>query len=652
MGSSGDHAGEATVPGRRRDDRPAGSRDHGGQSSGKRPAALVLAALGVVCGVIGTSPLYAFREVFAGSHPVPVSEAGILGSLSLFFWALIVVVSLKYVIFVTRADNRGEGGIVALTARALHVVQNRPGQARGVMLVGMLGGAMFWGSGMVAPALSVLAAAEGLEVAAPVLTPLVLPVTLLALLGLSLIQRRGTAIVDNYLGPVMLLWFAVLALLGVHNIVAHPAILKAFNPLYGIEFLFAGELAPLAALGCVVLATAGAEVLIAGMGPFGLQAVLRAWFAGALPALVLNYFGQGALILATPAATSNPFFLSAPDWALYPLIVLALLAALIATQAVIAGAFSVTRQGMLLGFVPRMEVERTADGKDGRAYLPAVNWGLIAVVVILVLGFRSSHGLAAAYAIAVTGEMIATSLLCVIVAARVWKWGWGRAATLFGCFLALELLFLAGSLVKVPAGGWFPLVVGAGFFVLMTTWRRGRELFAKRLKGECLELAMFVESLASSMPTRVAGTSVFMNADPKSVPHALLHNLMHNKVLHERVVVVAVQFPGVPSVPDSSRVQVRCLRDSFWSVVIQFGFRDEPDVPRALGLCADKGLVFDALGTSFYLGSETLIPRLDSEMPLWQERLFVALFSNASSAAAFFRIPSNRVIEVGTQVVL
>jgi KUP system potassium uptake protein len=623
-----------------------------GEVSGKRLAVLALGALGVVYGDIGTSPLYAMKEVFAGNHPIPVTEANIFGSLSLFFWALIIIVSIKYVIFIMRADNRGEGGVMAMIALALHDAQDKPFQMKMIMIVGILGAAMFYGDGMVTPAMSVLSAVEGLEVVTPTFKPFVIPITMIVLFMLFFVQRHGTALVGAAFGPVMVIWFSVLATLGLYNIMAHPAILAALNPLYGLEFLFANKALALVAMGNVVLAVTGAEALYADMGHFGRKPIQRAWFAFVLPALVLNYFGQGALILLEPEAAKNPFFYSAPDWALLPLVGLATIATVIASQAVISGAFSVTRQAMQLGFMPRMEVQHTSEKESGQIYLPAVNWGLMLAVMILVLGFKSSHNLAAAYGIAVTGDMVITSILATVVVARAWKWGWWRAIALFSCFLAVELVFLAANILKIPDGGWFPLVAGMGIFILMTTWKQGRQLLADRLKGERLELGMFIESLAMSMPTRVAGTSVFLNADQKGVPHALLHNLMHNKVLHERVVLVSVVFYDTPYVPDIDRVEVRQLKENFWSVVVQYGFKDEPDIPEALQLCANSGLEFNALETSYFIGRETLIPKMNSEMPFWREKIFVAMFRNAGSATAFFKIPSNRVVELGTQVVL
>jgi len=629
-----------------------GSHEQTADVTGQRFAALALAALGVVYGDIGTSPLYAVKEVFAGNHPIPVTMLNIYGSLSLIFWALVIVVSVKYVTFIMRADNRGEGGIMALIALALHTVQDKPHHARWIMIVGVLGAAMFYGDGMVTPAISVLSAVEGLEVATPALKPFVIPITMAVLFLLFFVQRSGTATVGAFFGPVMLVWFSVLAWLGLHNIIDHPAILMALNPWYGLEFLLENKAHSLVAMGNVVLAVTGAEALYADMGHFGRKPISRAWFAFVLPALVLNYFGQGALILGDPEAAKNPFFLSAPDWALYPLVGLATVATVIASQAVISGAFSVTRQAMQLGFVPRMEVQHTSEKEQGQIYLPAVNWGLMVAVMILVLGFKSSNNLAAAYGIAVTGDMVITSILATVVVAKVWKWGWFKAGLLFACFLSVELVFLAANILKIPDGGWFPLVAGMGVFVLMTTWKRGRELLSERLRGERLELSMFLDSLATSMPTRVAGTAVFLNADPKGVPHALLHNLMHNKVLHERVVLLSVQFFDVPYVPDIDRVEVRQLKENFWSVIIQYGFKDMPNVPDALALCADAGLAFSSLETSYFIGRETLIPRLGSDMAFWREKIFVAMFRNAGSATAFFKIPSNRVVELGTQVVL
>lgn len=623
-----------------------------GQDSGKRLAMLALGALGVVYGDIGTSPLYAVKEVFAGNHPIPVTEANIYGSLSLFFWALVIIVSVKYVTVIMHADNRGEGGIMALIALALHDAQGKVKRSTAVSIIGILGAAMFYGDGMVTPAISVLSAVEGLEVATPELHSFIIPLTMVILFVLFFVQRMGTGTVGIAFGPVMLVWFGTLAALGIYNLASNLAILHALNPVHGIEFLLENKAMALVAMGNVVLAVTGAEALYADMGHFGRKPISRAWFAFVLPALVLNYFGQGALVLSNPEAAKNPFYLSAPSWALYPLIGLATVATVIASQAVISGAFSVTRQAMQLGFVPRMEVQHTSEKEQGQIYLPAVNWGLMLAVMILVLGFKSSNNLAAAYGIAVTGDMVITSLLASVVVARIWKWGWFRSIALFSCFLAVELVFLAANILKIPDGGWFPLVAGIAVFTLMTTWKRGRRLVSDRLQGERLELLPFIESLSYSMPTRVPGTSVFLNADPKGVPHALLHNLMHNKVLHERVVLVSVQFFDLPFVPEIDRVEVRKMKENFWSVVVQYGFKDEPDIPAAMAMCEHAGLEFSLLDTSYFIGRETLIPKLGSDMAFWREKLFIAMFRNAGSATAFFKIPSNRVVELGTQVVL
>ena len=615
-------------------------------------SALALAALGVVYGDIGTSPLYTMKEVFAGNHPIPLTTGSVLGILSLIVWSLIVVVSIKYVIFIMRADNRGEGGIMALIALALQDAKGSPKRERAIVLVGLLGAGMFYGDGIVTPAISVLSALEGLEVATPAFKPLIIPLTLFVLFGLFYFQRRGTASVGALFGPIMVLWFATLAALGLYNLAANPGVLNALNPVYGLEFLFEHRSIAIVAMGAVVLSVTGAEALYADMGQVGRQPIRLAWFGFVLPALVLNYFGQGALILADPETVQNPFYHMAPEWALYPLVGLSTLATVIASQAVISGAFSVTRQAMQLGFVPRFEVQYTSDKEQGQIYVPGINWGLFAAVVILVLGFKSTNNLAAAYGIAVTGDMVITSILATIVAARVWGWGWSRALALFACFVSVELCFLFANLLKIPDGGWFPLATGALVFTLMTTWKRGRQLLAERLSGEAIDLESFIDALLVSMPARVAGTAVFMNSNADGVPHAMLHNLMHNKVLHERVLVVSAQMFDVPYLPESERVVVRPLKADFYSVIVRYGFKDEPDIPQALALCTEQGLVLDTMETSFFLGRETLIPRLGTDMAFWREKLFIAMFRNAGSATSFFKIPSNRVVELGTQVVL
>ena len=625
---------------------------HGSIQSKSHQAALALAALGVVYGDIGTSPLYTMKEVFAGIHPIPLTPANILGIVSLVLWSLIIVVSVKYVVFIMRADNRGEGGIMALIALALHDAKGNHQRKKFIMVAGLLGAGMFYGDGMVTPAISVLSALEGLEVATPALKPFIIPVTLAVLFVLFFFQRRGTASVGALFGPVMMLWFATLGVLGIINIVASPNVLMAINPAYGLGFLIDNRGIAIVAMGAVVLAVTGAEALYADMGHFGSRPIRQAWFGFVLPSLMLNYFGQGALLLAQPDVVSNPFYHMAPDWLQLPLVALATAAAVIASQAVISGAFSVSRQAMQLGFLPRFEVQYTSEKAQGQVYLPGVNWGLFIAVVILVLGFKSTNNLAAAYGIAVTGDMVITSILATFVAAKSWGWGWGRAIALFTVFLIVELTFLFANVLKIPDGGWFPLAAGSMVFLLMSTWKRGGQLLTERTSGEAIELEGFIDALLISMPTRVAGTSVFMTSDNNRVPNAMLHNLMHNKVLHERVMIVSVEVFDVPYVPEIDRVEVSKLKGDFYRLTVQYGFKDEPDIPHALLLCAEQGLVIDMMETSFFLGRATLIPKVGSGMALWREKLFIYLFRNASSATTFYKIPSNRVVELGTQVVL
>jgi len=620
--------------------------------SKSQQAALALAALGVVYGDIGTSPLYTMKEVFAGIHAIALTPANILGIVSLVLWALIIVVSVKYVVFIMRADNRGEGGIMALIALALHDAKGNRKREKIIMLAGLLGAGMFYGDGMVTPAISVLSALEGLEVATPALKPYIIPATLVVLFVLFFFQRRGTASVGTLFGPVMMLWFGTLGVLGVINIAASLGVLMAINPLYGLGFLINNRGIAIVAMGAVVLAVTGAEALYADMGHFGSRPIRQAWFGFVLPALMLNYFGQGALLLAEPGAVSNPFYHMAPDFLQLPLVALATLAAVIASQAVISGAFSVSRQAMQLGFLPRFEVQYTSAKAQGQVYLPGVNWGLFLAVVVLVLGFKSTNNLAAAYGIAVTGDMVITSVLATFVAAKSWHWGWGRAIALFSVFLIVELTFLFANVLKIPDGGWFPLAAGSMVFLLMSTWKRGGQLLTERTSGEAIELESFIDALLISMPIRVLGTSVFMTSNNNRVPNAMLHNLMHNKVLHERVMIVSVEVFDVPYVPEIDRVEIHKLKGDFYRLNVQYGFKDEPDIPRALSLCAERGLTIDMMEISFFLGRATLIPKVGSGMALWREKLFIYLFRNASSATTFYKIPSNRVVELGTQVVL
>ena len=618
-----------------------------------RLGGLALAALGVVYGDIGTSPLYALKEVFGSPHhPVPITPENVLGILSLVFWALMAVVSGKYVSFITRADNLGEGGIMALMALALR--QQKPGSiGRNVIVIlGLFGAALFYGDGVITPAISVLSAVEGLGIVTPALERFVIPLALVVLVALFVIQRHGTASVGRLFGPVMMLWFATQAVLGLANIVAAPGVLRALNPGWAMQFFVANPGLGFLSLGAVVLVLTGGEALYADMGHFGRRPIQIAWFGMVLPALLINYFGQGALLLTNPAGVTNPFYLLAPGWALYPLVILATMATVIASQAVISGAFSLTLQAMQLGYLPRFQVRHTSESEMGQIYLPAINWLLLAAVIALVLGFKSSSNIAAAYGIAVTGTMLITNLLVFVVARELWGWKLVPTLLCITPFVVIDFAFFSANSIKILAGGWFPLAFGLGVFVLMATWKRGRELLHAKLGQDAIDLAPFIASLALGGATRVPGTAVFMTGRPQGVPRAMLHSLKHYKVLHERMVIVTIRIFDVPHVPEIDRVEVADLGESFWQVTVQYGFKDEPDLPAALSLCAHFGLEFEMMDTSFFLGRETLIPRRSREMAYWRVLLFALMFRNASSLTAFFKIPSNRVVELGSQVIL
>ena len=614
-------------------------------------AAVAIAAIGVVYGDIGTSPLYTLREVFGGSHPVPVTPDNVLGILSLVFWALMLVVSVKYGIFIMRADNRGEGGIMALTALALRKSGASPGQLRWMTLLGIFGAALFYGDGAITPAISVLSAVEGLEIATPALKPYVIPITLVVLVGLFVFQRKGTASVGALFGPVMCIWFATLAALGIYNIIEHPDVLRAVNPVYALAFLAGNPLLAFFALGAVVLAITGAEALYADMGHFGRRPIRLAWFLFVLPAIYLNYLGQGALIIAEPEAVKNPFYHLAPEALLYPLVALSTLATIIASQAVISGAFSLTRQAMQLGYAPRVALVHTSEREIGQIYVPGINWMLALAVAALVLGFKSSSALASAYGIAVTGTMMIDTILAFVVVRALWKWSWAKAGLFLALFLIVDLAFFGANTLKIADGGWFPLVLAVAIFTLLATWRKGRRLLSEQMEKNSIPLDAFIGSLKINPPYRAAGTSVFMTASLEGVPRALLHNLYHNRVLHERVVLLNVQIDDIPHVPLAERARVEALELGFYRLVVRFGFKDETDIPRALEQCAGLGLPFELQETSFFLGRETIVARLDPPlMPLWREKLFIWMFRNAGTATEFFRLPPNRVIEVGTQV--
>jgi KUP system potassium uptake protein len=617
----------------------------------KRLALLSLGALGVVYGDIGTSPLYALKEVFGGAHhPVPITDHNVLGILSLVFWSLMLVVTIKYIIFVMRADNKGEGGIIALMTLVVHA---QPGARRSriLMLLGLAGAALFYGDGMITPAVSVLSAIEGLEVATPAFKPYVIPLTLIVLTGLFMVQKWGTGRMGSLFGPVMALWFAVLALLGIVNIAHAPGVLAALNPSHAVEFLFRHGSLGFFSLGAVVLVVTGAEALYADMGHFGRIPVRLAWMLLVLPSLTLNYFGQGALLLADAKAIENPFYLLAPDWALYPLVVLSTVATVIASQAMISGAFSITQQAMQLGYCPRMTIQHTSSKQIGQIYLPAINWALFLGVVVLVIGFKSSTNLAAAYGIAVTGTMTMTTILAYVVARSLWKWSVPASIALFGVFLVIDVTFFSANLLKVSEGGWVPLVFGLGVFTLMSTWKRGRRLLRERLEADSIPLDAFIASASLGCAT-VPGAAVFMTTNLESVPHALLHSLKHYKSLHSKVILLNAVTLDVPHVPEAQRVVVETMNSQFHKVKVFFGFMDTPDLPRALEWCCEQGLDLDAMDTSFFLGRETLIPKLRSDMAFWREKLFVSMFRNAGDAATWFMLPPGRVVELGSQVVL
>ena len=623
------------------------------KSDNSRLAGLSLAAIGIVYGDIGTSPLYTLNTIFTGGlHPVPLNPENILGILSLIFWSLMIVVSFKYVAFIMRADNRGEGGIMALMVLALRKLDDNGKSRAIVMLLGIFGAALFYGDGVITPAISVLSAVEGLQVASPAFKTFVIPTTIAVLWALFIFQRKGTARVGALFGPIMCAWFGVLAVLGVMSIVAEPRVLGALNPLHGFIFLRTSPWIGFLALGGVVLALTGAEALYADMGHFGRHPIQLAWFGLVLPALVLNYFGQGALLMHDPKAIANPFYLLASGWALYPLVILSTVATVIASQAVISGAFSMTRQAMQLGYAPRMEMQQTSEQQIGQIYLPGINWTLMLAVMVLILGFRTSTSLAAAYGIAVTGTMAITSILAFIVVRKLWGWGWIRGGLLITFLLTIDLAFFSANLIKIEEGGWFPLVFGLGVFVLMTTWKRGRQLLRDRLQRDALDLVPFANSMDAASVTRVAGTAVFLTANPDGVPHALLHNMKHNKVLHEHVVVLCVRILDIPHVPDEERIEHQALPNNFHRLVVRFGFKDEPDIPKALELGARQGLPLDPMETSFFIGRETLIPKVGSDMPVWRKKLFIAMYRNAGSVVSYFKIPPNSVVEMGTQVIL
>lgn len=613
---------------------------------------LSLGAIGVVFGDIGTSPLYAVKEVFHDG--LTTDPAHVIGVLSLIFWSLTLVVTTKYAIFIMRADNKGEGGIMALMALALQGSRNDLKKQHFIILIGLLGASLFYGDSIITPAISVLSAVEGLQIIAPDLNNYIIPITIAVLSVLFIVQAKGTGMVGRMFSPVMVFWFATLAILGVVNIVKAPEVLFAVNPFNGIEMLYELGWKGFAIMGAVVLSITGAEALYADMGHFGLKPIRMAWFSFVFPALLLNYFGQGALLISNPAAIENPFYLLAPDWALYPLLILSTFATVIASQAVISGAFSITRQAILLGYCPRMNIRHTSGDEMGQVYLPAVNWILMTAVFILVLTFQSSSALASAYGIAVTGTMMTTTILAFIVIQALWQWNKITSITFLSFFLFIDISFLAPNCLKIPTGGWLPLVVGTILFFIMTTWIKGRELLAKFLDEKRMLFEELEEKLKHKPLASVTGTAIYLARTVHGVPLVLLHNIEHNHVLHEKVIVLTIVTKDEPYVDEAHRVKIRCFGDkrNFFRVKLYFGFQEEQDVRRALQLCSHEGLIIDQKTVSFFIGSERLSFRRLSPMPKWRRTLFKFLTHNSSSAIEYFKIPVARVIEIGIRVEL
>ena len=612
-------------------------------------SALTLGAIGVVYGDIGTSVLYAVKEVFGSGH-VPFTPDNIYGILSIFFWTLTVIVSIKYVVLVLRADNNGEGGLVAMLALASQSVKDRPQLRRVLLLVGIFGTCLFYGDGVITPAITVLGAVEGLEVVSPAFKKYLVPLAILILLGLFMVQKRGTASIGRFFGPVMVVWFLIIALLGVVNIASGPEILWALSPHYALGFVFHNPTIAFVILGAVVLCVTGAEALYADMGHFGKKPIRLAWFAVAMPALTLNYFGQGALLLSNPAAVKNPFFMMAPDWALLPLVGLATLAAVIASQALISGAFSVTKQVIQLGYLPRLQVQHTSVKDTGQIYLPFVNWGLFVAIVLAVVMFKSSSNLAAAYGIAVCTDMLITTILTFFVIRYSWHYPLALCLGATSFFLLVDLAFWASNLLKLFEGGWFPLAIGGAIFTLMMTWKDGRRLLNQKLQADAIDLNSFLEAVFVSPPLRVDGTAVFLTAAPGTVPNAMLHNLKHNKVLHQNNLFVTVRNHEVPWIGLDKRVEIESLGHDCWQVVIHYGFRNDPNIPKALQQIKGHGCELDSMTTSYFLSRDTVVPTIDSGMAQWREKLFSQMHHNASAAADFLKLPNNAVVELGSKI--
>jgi KUP system potassium uptake protein len=621
--------------------------------SGRYLAFLALTALGVVYGDIGTSPLYAMREAFHGPHSIPVTAGNVLGVLSLIFWSLVIVVTIKYHIVIIRADNKGEGGVLALMALIQGRRQSRANSARKmIIMLGIFGAALMYADGALTPAISVMSAVEGVAIAAPRLSHWITPVTLALLLGLFLIQSRGTARVGTIFGPVMLVWFATIGALGVYGIIRDPAVLDAISPFHAVRFFGENPWRGFLVLGAVFLVVTGGETLYADLGHFGRRSIQLAWFTVPFPALMLNYFGQGALLLREPQSAANPFYHLAPDWALVPLICVATAAAIIASQAVISGAFSLSRQAVQLGYMPRMQIEHTSSREIGQIYVPAVNWALMFLTVTLVFGFGNSSNIAGAYGVALSTLMVITTLMFFVMCREVWGWTMLKAVLVSGSFLIIDTLFFAANALKIPAGGWVPLVIALIVYLLMMTWKRGREVLAKRMMEKTVPLKLLLADLAAEPPVRVPGTAVFMYGSPDGTPPALVLNLAHNKVLHEKIIFLTVLTEDVPHVAPEHRVTVKRSGKGFHAVIARYGFMQDPDIDEVLAACKANNLDIPLEGTTFFLGRETLIASDRPGMAIWRERLFAFMSRNALRATAFFKIPPNQVFEVGAHVEL
>ncbi len=612
-------------------------------------AALTLGAIGVVYGDIGTSVLYAVKEVFGSGH-VPFTHANVYGILSILFWTLTVIVSLKYVVLVLRADNNGEGGLIAMLALASTAVKDRPALRQTLLAVGIFGTALFYGDGVITPAISVLSAVEGLEVVSPHFKKYVVPITLVVLFVLFAVQKRGTGGIGRFFGPITLVWFLAIAALGVAQIVDHPEILGALSPLHALRFMWAQPGTTFIILGAVVLCVTGAEALYADLGHFGKRPIRLAWFSVVMPCLTLNYFGQGALLLARPEAVKNPFFNMAPDWALLPLVGLATMATVIASQALITGAFSVTKQAIQLGYLPRLKIQHTSVRHTGQIYMPFVNWSLFAAIVLAVVMFKSSSNLAAAYGIAVTLDMLITTVLTFYVIRYGWKYPLWLCVAATGFFFVVDLAFFSSNLLKLFAGGWFPLVIGGAVFALMMTWKQGRALMYEKQHAESIELGSFLDALFIAPPARVEGTAVFLTADTGTVPNALLHNLKHNKVLHQQNLFVTVRSHEVPWIGLDRRLQIEALGHDCWQVVVNYGFKNDQDLPEALAAMRGRGCEVGPMTTSYFLSRDLVVPTISGGMAPWREKLFAQMHHNASAAAEYLNLPSNSVIELGSKV--